>query len=113
MKTNLMVQVAVIGLLLAVSASAAVKQRPPSATPGIDPGMIIIKFRPADFLKKEINTTGAPDLDRLMRNNGVTSLKRIFTHTSPGLLAKPGLINGLEQNRKYHPESQYSTPSFR
>ena len=52
----------------------------------VEPGVVIIKFKPAGFLKKNMTSTGIVGIDQVLKRNGITVLTRVFQNeTTRGL----------------------------
>ncbi len=56
--------------------------------PEIEPNVIIIKFKPAGFLKERISTTGNNNLDQVITAKRLTSIERLFNRQIPRASAR-------------------------
>ncbi len=56
----------------------------------VEPNMVIIKFKPAGFLKKDMQTTGNESLDRVLKANGISSMRRVFNEQDFGRSCQAG-----------------------
>ena len=68
--------------------SAGYHPRPDLKNVDVVPNMIIIKFRPAPSLQKSMTTTGIAAIDRILHDNGITKMERVFNDQSMAALKK-------------------------